>query len=105
MENLGVLAISVFTSLFAIVNPVSSIPIFLDLTSSADRPTKKRVAKTATVSAFVIILTFIFVGKSIFDFLGITIPAFRITGGVLLFYVGFELLSVFGSRHRAVPGF
>ena len=36
MENLGVLAISVFTSLFAIVNPVSSIPIFLDLTSSAD---------------------------------------------------------------------
>ena len=101
MENLGVLAISVFTSLFAIVNPVSSIPIFLDLTSSADRPTKKRVAKTATVSAFVIILTFIFVGKSIFDFLGITIPAFRITGGVLLFYVGFELLS---SKKSSVQG-
>ncbi len=93
MENLGMLAVSVFTSLFAIVNPVSSIPIFLDLTSTADYPTKKRVARTAVLSAYVIILTFIFVGKSIFDFLGITIPAFRITGGILLFYVGFELLS------------
>ena len=93
MENLGMLAVSVFTSLFAIVNPVSSIPIFLDLTSTADYPTKKRVARTAVLSAYVIILTFIFLGKSIFDFLLISFPSFFITGGILLFYVGFELLS------------
>lgn len=93
MENLGVLALSVFTSLFAIINPVVNIPIFLELTSPADAATKKRVAKMATVTAFVIVFVFLILGKSIFDFLGITIPAFRITGGILLFYVGFELLS------------
>ncbi|MCM1041236.1 MAG: MarC family protein [Bacteroides sp.] len=93
MENLGVLALSVFTSLFAIVNPVVNIPIFLDLTSSADAATKKKVAKMSTVTAFFIVFVFLILGKSIFDFLGITIPAFRITGGILLFYVGFELLS------------
>ncbi len=93
MENLGVLALSVFTSLFAIVNPVVNIPIFLELTSVADKATKKRVAKMSTLTAFIIVLAFVFLGKSIFDFLGITIPAFRITGGILLFYVGFELLS------------
>lgn len=93
MENLGVLALTVFTSLFAIVNPVVNIPIFLELTSGADKATKKRVAKMSTLTAFIIVLVFVFLGKSIFDFLGITIPAFRITGGILLFYVGFELLS------------
>lgn len=93
MENLGILALSVFTSLFAIVNPVVNIPIFLDLTSTADSVVKKRVAKTAVITAFVILLVFILIGKPLFDFLGITIPAFRITGGILLFYVGFELLA------------
>ncbi len=93
MENLGILALSVFTSLFAIVNPVVNIPIFLDLTSAADSVVKKRVAKTAVITAFVILLVFILIGKPLFDFLGITIPAFRITGGILLFYVGFELLA------------
>ncbi len=93
MENLGVLALSVFTSLFAIVNPVVNLPIFLELTSSADAAAKKKVAKMATITAFCIVFVFLILGKSIFDFLGITIPAFRITGGILLFYVGFELLS------------
>lgn len=93
MENLGMLALSVFTSLFAIVNPVVNIPIFLDLTTAADNAAKKRVAKMAVITAFIILLVFILIGKPLFDFLGITIPAFRITGGILLFYVGFELLS------------
>lgn len=87
------LALSVFTSLFAIVNPVVNIPIFLDLTTAADNAAKKRVAKMAVITAFIILLVFILIGKPLFDFLGITIPAFRITGGILLFYVGFELLS------------
>lgn len=87
------LALSVFTSLFAIVNPVVNIPIFLDLTAAADNAAKKRVAKMSVITAFVILLVFILIGKPLFDFLGITIPAFRITGGILLFYVGFELLS------------
>ena len=93
METLWGLALSVFTSLFAIVNPVVNIPVFLALTSTADRATKRRVAKSSTFTAFCVVLVFLVLGKSIFDFLGITIPAFRITGGILLFYVGFELLS------------
>lgn len=93
MQDLWVLALTVFTNLFSIVNPVSNVPIFLELTSAADTRTKRRVAKTATITAFFIVTAFILLGKSIFDFLGITIPAFRITGGILLAFVGFELLS------------
>lgn len=93
MQDLWVLALTVFTNLFSIVNPVSNVPIFLELTSAADTRTKRRVAKTSTITAFFIVTAFILLGKSIFDFLGITIPAFRITGGILLSFVGFELLS------------
>ncbi|MEG1498309.1 MAG: MarC family protein [Bacteroidales bacterium] len=93
MEELGIFALSVFASLFAIINPIANVPVFMGLTAEADLKTKRRVAKVSTLTAFVIILVFILLGKYIFGFFGITVPAFRITGGLLLFYVGFELLQ------------
>ncbi|MCW9094756.1 MAG: MarC family protein, partial [Ignavibacteriaceae bacterium] len=49
-------------------------------------------------TAFLIVLCFVILGKYIFQLFGITIPAFKITGGILLFYVGFEMLESKTSR-------
>lgn len=92
MENLGVFAIAVFTGLIAINNPLGNMPIFLGLTRHRDRPTKKSISKKATFTAFVIVAGFIILGKYIFDIFGLTIPAFKITGGILVFFVGFEMI-------------
>jgi len=86
-------AISVFTGLFAITNPIANVPVFLGLTDGAGRIEKHRINKKATTTAFVIILLFTLLGKFIFDFFGITIPAFKITGGLLIFYAGFRMLQ------------
>ena len=92
MEGIWVFAIAVFTGFIAINNPVGNVPIFLSLTRQADRPTKKTISRKATFTAFIIVSGFIILGKYIFDFFGLTIPAFKITGGILVFFVGFEMI-------------
>ena len=85
-------AIGVFTAFFAINSPPGNIPIFISLTKAADQKTKKKISRKATFTAFIIVTGFIILGKYIFDLFGITIPAFKITGGVLIFFVGFEMI-------------
>ncbi len=91
--SLFTFSLTVFTGFFAIMNPIANAPIFLSLVEGQTEITKKKIARNATVTAFIIVVSFVFLGKYIFDLFGITIPAFKITGGILLFYVGFEMLQ------------
>jgi len=92
MENLSTYGLTVFMSFFAIMNPIANTPIFLGLVEGENREKKKQIAKTASITAFIIVVAFIIAGKYIFELFGITILAFKITGGILIFYVGFEML-------------
>ncbi len=91
--DLWVFALTVFTGFFAVMNPIANLPVFLSLVVGADKKSIKRIARNGTITAFIIVTVFIFFGKFIFDLFHITIPAFKITGGILLFYVGFEMLQ------------
>ena len=93
MDNYLTFSLTVFTSFFAIMNPIAGIPVFVALTEGADKKTKETINKKATSTAFLIVFVFILLGKFIFDLFGITIPAFKITGGILVFYIGFEMLQ------------
>jgi len=92
-ENLLTYALTVFTGFFAIMNPIANTPIFLGLVGDMNKSEKRRIAKRATITAFLIVVAFVLLGKFIFEMFGITIPAFKITGGILIFYVGFEMLQ------------
>jgi multiple antibiotic resistance protein len=92
MENLVTYSLSVFMSFFAIMNPIANTPIFLGLVEGETYDNRKKTARKATITAFIIVVSFIIAGKYIFELFGITIPAFKITGGILIFYVGFEML-------------
>ena len=93
MDNIITFSITVFTGFFAIMNPIANVPIFLSLVQGADEGKKKRIALISTLTAFIIVVSFVILGKFIFELFGITIPAFKITGGILIFYVGFEMLQ------------
>jgi multiple antibiotic resistance protein len=86
-------SLSVFIGFFAIMNPIANTPIFLGLMQGQTKQDKRRIARTATITAFFIVAAFVFGGKYIFELFGITIPAFKLTGGILIFYVGFEMLQ------------
>ncbi len=93
MNDIMTFGLSVFTGFFAIMNPISNMPIFLSLTDGADKETKQRINLKAVIVAFIIVSVFVLLGNYIFDLFGITIPAFKITGGILIFFVGFQMLQ------------
>jgi multiple antibiotic resistance protein len=78
---------------FAIMNPIANVPIFLSLTAGDDRASTRAVALRAVSLAFVIVALFCVAGNVIFETFGITLPAFRLTGGILVFLIGFHMLQ------------
>jgi multiple antibiotic resistance protein len=86
-------SMTVFVGFFAIMNPIAGVPVFLSMVEGADEKEKRLISKKATTVAFIIILCFILFGASIFKLFGITIPVFQITGSILIFYVGIEMLQ------------
>ena len=93
--------LSVFMGFFAIMNPIANTPVFLGLTAGEDAATRRKVALQAVLAAFLIVLVFCLLGSVIFKLFGITLPAFRITGGVLVALIGFQMLhSTQSSVHQ-----
>ena len=93
MQELIVHAAAVFMGFFAIMNPFANTPIFLGLTDGYDRQTKNAIALRAVALAFLLILIFCLAGKLIFHLFGISLAAFRLTGGILVFVIGYHMLQ------------
>jgi multiple antibiotic resistance protein len=85
--------LSVFLGFFAIMNPIANTPIFLGLTAGDSPQVVRQVARNAMLLTFVLIVTFSLLGRFIFDMFGITLPAFRITGGILVGLIGYNMLQ------------
>jgi multiple antibiotic resistance protein len=103
-SDLITFAITTLTGFLAIMNPIATALSFLGLTVDRSVTEKKKVAKDACITAFIITFCFTLVGKYIFDLFGITIPAFKITGGLLIFYVGWENLMSKQSNIQSQKG-
>jgi multiple antibiotic resistance protein len=85
---------TVVMGFFAIMNPIANTPIFMGITADiSDRKQKNIIAFKSTLFAFIIVAAFTILGQLIFKMFGITLPAFQITGGILLFFIGYDLLQ------------
>lgn len=91
-------ALGAFVSIFAIVNPVGNIPIFEAVTEGYSKELKRKVAIKICLVTTVVLFVFALFGQYIFSIYGITIPAFKIAGGLLLFSVAFSMMH--GQRSR-----
>ena len=98
MNNLFEHMLTVFLGYFAIMNPVANTAAFIGLASAEPQAERNRIALRAVTIAFVIILAFALLGKVIFHMFGITLPALRITGGILVFQVGYHMLQGYSSN-------
>lgn len=86
-------AATAFMGFFAVMNPFANTPIFLSLTSGDDEATRRAVARNAIILTFILITIFCAGGKLIFELFGITLPAFRIAGGMIIFLIGLHMLQ------------
>jgi multiple antibiotic resistance protein len=82
-----------FFTLFVIMDPPGTVPVFLALTSTMTAKQRNRAAMEATLVAFGVILVFTLFGQYILDFLHISVPALQLSGGLLLLLVAMELLT------------
>nr|WKN37868.1 MarC family protein [Tunicatimonas sp. TK19036] len=81
--------------LIAVVDPLGSVPVYLEATKQFDAHHKRKIALRASAVAFGILLFFILVGQLIMEGMEITLDAFQISGGVILFL--FALTMIFGE--------
>jgi multiple antibiotic resistance protein len=79
-------------ALLVIIDPVGSAAIFAALMRGAPEPYRRHMAWRGTLIAGILILAFAFVGAPLLDALGITLPAFRVAGGVLLFLLAIDMV-------------
>ncbi len=86
------IAVPAFATFFVIIDPVGLAPMFLTLTSHMSPRTRRKTALRAVVLAYAVLLIFALFGKGVLHFLGISLPAFRIAGGILLFVLALEML-------------
>ena len=89
----GVLLAEVFVTLFVIMDPVGTVPIFLSLTSGRSAASARRAAWQAVTVSFGVISAFGFFGQQILAYLNISLPALQGAGGLLLLLVALELLT------------
>ena len=89
----GVLLVEVFVTLFVIMDPVGTVPIFLTLTSGRSPATSRKYAWQAVGVSFLVITAFAFSGQQILSYLHISLPALQCAGGLLLLLVALELLT------------
>ena len=95
-----VFVISALCTLFAIINPIGNIPIFEAVTDGYDPAMKRRVAKKTMIYTAAVLIIFGLCGNYIFAAYGITIPSFKVMGGLLIFYLAFNMIEGRGSTHK-----
>ncbi len=99
-----VLLVEVFVTLFVIMDPVGTVPIFLSLTGGRSPAAARRAAWQAVAVSFFVISLFAFFGQQILSYLHISLPALQGAGGLLLLLVALELLTGNEQEPTAAAG-
>ncbi|MBX3259560.1 MAG: NAAT family transporter [Labilithrix sp.] len=93
-------ALACLGTVFAIVDPIAAVPTFLVLTSARSGADQVRIARRAALTCLTVLSVFAAAGQIILHFFSITLPAFKLAGGIILFSVGVDMVR--GSAKRPV---
>lgn len=92
--------ISAFVTLFVVIDPIGLAPIFIALTPGMTAAQRRAIAVRATLIAAGLLFLFAFLGEQVLGFIGISMPAFRIAGGILLFLTALDMLFERRTKRR-----
>lgn len=93
MNDILSFALLSFTSFFTLINPLGTMTIFMTMTRDLESSDRTRIAKKASIVAFISIVIFAFSGQLLFKFFGISVDSFRVVGGVIFFLMGMDMLQ------------
>jgi multiple antibiotic resistance protein len=81
------------TSLFTLINPLGTMPVFMSMTADLSVADRNKTAKKASIVSLITIIAFAFTGQLLFNFFGISVNSFRVVGGVIFFIMGMDMLQ------------
>ena len=81
------------SSIFFLVDPFAALPTFLAVTAGEERERRRRTARKASMTAWIVLTSFSVAGKYLFQLFGISLPAFEIAGGIILLLIGLDMLA------------
>jgi len=90
-------------ALFAIVNPIGSVPVFISATSGWSHAERSKTARTAALTVFIVLTIAAFAGDQILDFFGVSIPSFQVGGGILLMLIAISMMHAKQSGAHQTP--
>jgi multiple antibiotic resistance protein len=93
-----------FIALITMVNPLAVVPSFVALTEDASRKIRASVAFVASIACIIVLTTFLLAGNYVFQFFGITVPAFQIMGGIIFLANALRTLIVDDRRSVNIGG-
>jgi multiple antibiotic resistance protein len=88
---------------FFVVDPMGAVPVFVAMTQGDSEEKRRRMARRASLTAFVILTVFAVAGTVIFRLLGVTLGAFKVAGGILLLLTSIDMLRAQQVRTRIIP--
>ena len=92
--------ITAFATLFVVIDPPGLVPLFIALTTGMNSEKRAAMARRACIIATVLLLMFGLAGETVLEFIGISMPAFRIAGGILLFLTALDMLFERRTQRR-----
>lgn len=92
--------ISAFVTLFVIIDPIGLVPLFVALTQGLSTRERRAIGLRAVLVAALLLLLFAAAGEAVLGFVGISMPAFRIAGGILLFLTALDMLFERRAKRR-----
>ncbi|MGA7923573.1 MAG: NAAT family transporter [Thermoplasmata archaeon] len=95
--------VAVLVSVFAIVDPIGTLPFFVSLTQGFDKDDRSVVLNRAVIVLGSLLAIFALIGRFLFAAFGFTLAAFEIAGGILLFMVAYDMLHGEISRSKLSP--
>jgi multiple antibiotic resistance protein len=104
VQSLLQFSLITFTSIFVLVDPFAAIPTFLAMTADVQPGARRHMAWRAAWTCFIVLSVFALLGSYIFRLFGITLPAFKIAGGIILGLIGLDMLQARRSQTKETPG-
>ncbi len=92
--------ITAFVTMFVVIDPIGLAPLFVALTHGMTTAARRRIALRATLIGILILLAFAAFGEALLSFIGISMPAFRVAGGILLFLTALDMLFERRTKRR-----
>lgn len=92
--------ITAFVTLFVVIDPIGIAPLFMAMTQDMSSRMRRSIAVRACLTSVIILLIFAAFGEAVLNFVGISMPAFRVAGGILLFLTALDMLFERRTKRR-----